>query len=129
MGGKGTVNWVNPNTFPNVRAARRYPLSLGATVRSRTPGVGRRGAIPVRTRDMSSCGVSFYGGREWVRGEAVSLLIEIGRDVVSPYTYTLKVEGRVVRKDTDQESGTAYHAVEFDGPGKILDWREHSRHE
>ena len=75
---------------------------------------------------MSSRGVSFYTAARWYSGEAVAMLIEFGGDVVSPFSYTLKVEGRVVRSGTDEASGRTYHAVEFDGPGRILHWRERS---
>lgn len=76
---------------------------------------------------MSSRGVSFYTGTAWADGEAVTLHIEFGGDMVSPFSYTLRVEGRIVRSGIDAGSGRTYYAVSFDGPGKILDWRERSR--
>lgn len=118
---------MNSTGTTKVRAAVRYPLSLEALVMPMTSAAEGQEMVPVRTRDMSSRGISFYTGRNWGCGETVSLQIKFGRDVLEPYSYTLEVEGQVVRKGTDPESGMAYHAVQFDGPGKILHWREHSR--
>lgn len=75
-------------------------------------------------RDISSQGLSFYGGGAWTTGQALRLEITVGEEVAGPYAYQVEAQGSVVRTGRERHTGREYCAVAFLGSGSISGWRE-----
>jgi hypothetical protein len=106
------------------RQAERYPLQLNAIVMP-SP-LSTDGAVDDHAfiRDISSRGAAFSSSESWQKGQEVALLIRFDKSIVKPYSYNLRVKGRIVRKGFHQTGGDAYFAVEFDKKWKFLNWEE-----
>jgi hypothetical protein len=106
------------------RRAERYPLQLNAMVMPSplsAEGVTDDHAF---IRDISSSGAAFSSGESWEKGQEVALLIRFDKSIVKPFSYNLRVKGRIVRQEINKASGDAYFAVEFGKKWKFLNWEE-----
>ena len=106
------------------RRAERYPLQLNAMVMPSslsTDGVADDHAF---IRDISSKGAAFSSSESWQKGQEVALLIRFDQSIVRPFSYNLRVKGKIVRKIIHKTSGDACFAVEFGKKWKFLNWEE-----
>ena len=106
------------------RRAERYPLQLNAMVMPSplsTDGVVDEFAS---IRDISSRGAAFSSCESWRKGQEVALLIRFDQSIVKPFSYNLRVKGRIVREEFQETSGETCFAVEFNKKWKFLNWEE-----
>jgi hypothetical protein len=106
------------------RRAERYPLQLNAMVMPSPLSTGGVVDDHAFIRNISSRGAAFSSDESWRKGQEVALLIRFDKSIIKPYSYNLRVKGRIVRKDLHETSGDACFAVEFDKKWKFLNWEE-----
>jgi len=105
------------------RSAERYMIDLQADAACALPNDGNRKS-KVKIRDISSIGAAFYDAQSWRVGDPVSMVIHFQDGIVGPFTYNLRVRGRVVRKDFEELHGKACYAVAFEKHSSLSDWTE-----
>jgi hypothetical protein len=106
------------------RATERFYIDLPADARrAETPGPGKEPSR-VRIRDMSSAGAAFYDSGDWNEGDRIFMDIHIGPHIVGPFSYSLRAEGTVVRKDFEEHHGKSVYAVSFERGIRMCDWME-----
>lgn len=100
------------------RSAVRYPLLLDTLVSS----VDSRKPLEesAEIRNISSKGALFISGEPWEKNQPVSMLIRLGKKLDPPYTYDLKLDGRIVRESNLPEESGRCCAVEFQGRWKFM---------
>lgn len=102
------------------RLVERFAMQLPAEVRAAAGSTSSAATV----RDISSHGASFYSPSEWAEGQVLHLGIAFDQKIAGPYSYQLKVHGRIVRTGRDERTGQQYCAVAFTDSGSIRDWRE-----
>jgi len=105
------------------RSAERYFIDLEADASGRPCGDGDRNSN-VRIKDISGTGAAFYDAEGWCAGDPVSMVIHFRDGIVGPFSYNMKVKGRIVRTDFEEFHGKAMCAVAFDGGLSLSDWME-----
>jgi hypothetical protein len=106
------------------RRAERYPLQLNAMVMPSPLSTNGMVDNHAFIRDISSRGAAFSSGESWQKGQEVALLIRFDQSIIKPFSYNLRVKGRIVRKSIHETGGDACFAVEFEKKWKFLNWEE-----
>ena len=105
------------------RTAERYIIDLKAETASHPCSDGGKNS-KVRIRDISGVGASFYDTGRWCVGDTVSMAIYFADDIVGPFSYTMRVKGRIVREAVAEAQGKPYFAVAFDSGFSLSNWME-----
>jgi len=100
------------------RSAVRYPLLLDTLVSS----VDSRKPLEesAEIRNISSRGALFASREPWKKDQPVSMMISLGKKLNPPYSYDLKLDGRIVRESHQPEEKGCFYAVEFEGRWKFM---------
>ena len=100
------------------RSTARYPLQLDTVISSLD--TGRPLEERTRTRNISSHGMLFASGKNWVPGQPVSMLIKVGEKVSPPHGYDLSLKGHIVRQNRLPGEDQLHCAVEFKGRWQFI---------
>lgn len=108
------------------RKAKRFPISLSATVSSLDANKDLRPAAvgEAMVENISSRGALFSSPGSWEKEEKIALVVSFGPKLVSPYRYDVSLEGRVVRTAAAGREGLKWYAVEFAKLWDLVNWEE-----
>jgi hypothetical protein len=100
------------------RRAGRFPLELEALIQGESSSFEEGANVLIR--NISSRGALFSSpGEAWERGQPVSVNIKMGGKFGPPYSYDLRLRGRIVRQDHLLNGEENRFAVEFDRGWKV----------